>query len=77
MSRPLAPSRIWRWIVKQVIARSPSGRAVVTKYSVSRTEADSIRKSARAAATSLTKGQRSTIAQAKARGSGTSRAVSH
>lgn len=53
--------------MKQVIARSASGEAIITKYSVSRREADSIRKIARAARSSLTNGQRTTIAKAKAR----------
>jgi hypothetical protein len=51
--------------VKKVIARNAAGKAVVTKYSVSRREADSIRKSAGSAASRLSQGQRATIAQAK------------
>jgi len=53
--------------VKQVMVKSATGKALVTKYSVSRREADSIRTSAKAATSGLTHGQRSTIAKAKSR----------
>lgn len=53
--------------MKKVIARNAAGKAVVTKYSVSRREADSIRKSAGAASGRLSQGQRATIALAQAK----------